>query len=208
MRMNPLICRLPALRYLHFWLKTSLRVVLSPLSVQRLLQLGVTPVVTSDPPAPPPTRDQHCNTLPARPDSLILGAPINHKEVERQEEEFDQEEVGEEATESTDTERSVEGSSGTDSRKQSYGELEGTYSSELAKEEPAAVSLEFGVARMTCWDQAGGDCGISRDGSNWVRGLIESVCVAREKVVLYLITRWLGNGPKWSIGSEWSCMCV
>ncbi|XP_010776679.1 myotubularin-related protein 6-like [Notothenia coriiceps] len=116
----------------------------------RLLQLGVTPVVTSDPPAPPPTRDQHCNTLPARPDSLILGAPINHKEVERQEEEFDQEEVGEEATESTDTERSVEGSSGTDSRKQSYGELDGTYSSELAKEEPAAVSLEFGVARMTC----------------------------------------------------------
>ncbi|KAF3836036.1 hypothetical protein F7725_028594 [Dissostichus mawsoni] len=116
----------------------------------RILQLGVTPVVTSDPTAPPPTRDQHCNTLTARPDSLILGAPINHKEVERQEEEFDQEEVGEEATESTDTERSVEGSSGTDSRKQSYGELDGTYSSELAKEEPAAVSLEFGVARMTC----------------------------------------------------------
>uniref|UniRef100_A0A8D3CD08 Myotubularin phosphatase domain-containing protein n=1 Tax=Scophthalmus maximus TaxID=52904 RepID=A0A8D3CD08_SCOMX len=59
-------------------------------------------------------------------------------------------EVGEEATESTDTERTVEGSSGSESRKQSYGELEGTYNSELAKEEPAVVSLEFGVARMTC----------------------------------------------------------
>uniref|UniRef100_A0A672IM37 Myotubularin phosphatase domain-containing protein n=1 Tax=Salarias fasciatus TaxID=181472 RepID=A0A672IM37_SALFA len=50
----------------------------------------------------------------------------------------------------TDTERTVEGSSGTESRKQSYGELEGTYNNELAKEEPAVVSLEFGVARMTC----------------------------------------------------------
>ncbi|KAK1885118.1 Myotubularin-related protein 6 [Dissostichus eleginoides] len=45
----------------------------------RLLQLGVTPVVTSDPTAPPPTRDQHCNTLPARPDSLILGLPSTTK---------------------------------------------------------------------------------------------------------------------------------
>lgn len=121
----------------------------------------MTPVATSDPPAAPPTRDQRSNTLPPRPDSLILGAPINHKEVQRREEEDEQqdeqqEEVGEEATESTDTERTVEGSSGTESRKQSYGELEGTYSSELAKEEPAVVSLEFGVARMTCWDQTGG----------------------------------------------------
>ncbi|XP_073344841.1 myotubularin-related protein 6 [Pagrus major] len=118
----------------------------------RLQQLGVTPVTTSDPPAPPPTRDQRSNssTLPPRPDSLILGAPINPKEVQRQQEEDEQEEVGEEATESTDTERTVEGSSGTESRKQSYGELEGTYNSELAKEEPAVVSLEFGVARMTC----------------------------------------------------------
>uniref|UniRef100_A0A8C3AMH9 Myotubularin related protein 6 n=1 Tax=Cyclopterus lumpus TaxID=8103 RepID=A0A8C3AMH9_CYCLU len=101
------------------------------------------------------------NTLPPRPDSLILGAPINHKEVQRREEEDEQEveeeeeeeeeeEVGEEATESTDTERKVEGSSGSESRKQSYGELEGTHNSELAKEEPAVVSLEFGVARMTC----------------------------------------------------------
>ncbi|XP_035855710.1 myotubularin-related protein 6 isoform X2 [Sander lucioperca] len=122
---------------------------------KRLHQLGVIPIVTSDPPAPPPTRDQrsNSNTLPPRPNSLILGAPINHKEVQRQEEDDDddeQEEVGEEATESTDTERTVEGSSGTESRKQSYGELEGTYNSESAKEEPAVVSLEFGVARMTC----------------------------------------------------------
>uniref|UniRef100_A0A7N6ARA0 Myotubularin phosphatase domain-containing protein n=1 Tax=Anabas testudineus TaxID=64144 RepID=A0A7N6ARA0_ANATE len=99
----------------------------------RLQQLGVTPVVTSLNPAPPPARDQHSNsgTLPPRPDSLILGAPINNKE-------------------SADTERMVEGSSGTESRKQSYGELEGTCNNKLAKEEPAVVSLEFGVARMTC----------------------------------------------------------
>ncbi|KAL6097987.1 mtmr6 [Pungitius sinensis] len=124
----------------------------------RLHQLGVTPVVTSDP--VPPTRDQRSNskTLPPRPDSLILGAAINHKEVQRQtdeeqqqqQQEDEEDEVGEEAVEITDTERTVEGSSGTESRKQSYGELEGTYNSELAKEEPAVVSLEFGVARMTC----------------------------------------------------------
>ena len=121
-------------------------------SVQRLQQLGVTPVVRSEPPVPPPTRDQRCNanTLPPRPDSLILGVTISHKEVQRQVEEAEQEEMGEEAMESTDTERTVEGSSGTESRKQSYGELEGTYNGELAKEEPAVVSLEFGVARMTC----------------------------------------------------------
>uniref|UniRef100_A0A087XV59 Myotubularin related protein 6 n=1 Tax=Poecilia formosa TaxID=48698 RepID=A0A087XV59_POEFO len=116
----------------------------------RLKQLGVTPVATSDPPAPPPTRDQRTNPLPPRPDSLILGAPINHKEVQRREEDDEQDEVGEEAMESTDTERTVEGSSGSESRKQSYGELEGTCNGELAKEEPAVVSLELGVARMTC----------------------------------------------------------
>lgn len=109
----------------------------------------MTPIVTSDPPAPPPTRDQHSNSsiLPPRPDSLILGAPVNHKEAQQEDEE---EEVGEEATESTDMERTVEGSSGSESRKQSYGELEGTYNGEGPKEEPAVVSLEFGVARMTC----------------------------------------------------------
>lgn len=110
----------------------------------------MTPVVTSDLPVPPPARNQHLNssTLPPRPNTLILGAPVNQKEVQRQEEE--EEEVAEEATESIDMERTVEGSSGTESRKQSYGELEGTFNGELAKEEPAVVSLEFGVARMTC----------------------------------------------------------
>ncbi|CAM9123293.1 unnamed protein product [Lampetra planeri] len=117
----------------------------------KLHQLGVTPLASADPSPPPPTRDQHSHSksLPPRPSSLILGAPINHKEVRRLEED-EEEEIGEEATEVTDTERTVEGSSGTESCKQSYEELEGTYNSELAKEEPAVVSLEFGVARMTC----------------------------------------------------------
>ncbi|XP_053715189.1 myotubularin-related protein 6 [Synchiropus splendidus] len=117
----------------------------------RLHELGVNPLATEDSPAPPPTRDQLSSTFPPRPDSLILGAPINHKEVLQQDEDEEEAgEVGDEATESTDTERTVEGSSGTESRKQSYGELEEAYSSDLAKEEPAVVSLEFGVARMTC----------------------------------------------------------
>lgn len=122
------------------------------LCIQRLQQLGVAPMVTSDTPAPPPTRDQRSNPLPPRPDSLILGAPVNHKEAERkqEEEEDEQGEVGQEALESTDSERTVEGSSGTESRKQSYGELEGKHNEERAKEEPSVVSLEFGVARMTC----------------------------------------------------------
>uniref|UniRef100_A0A8C7KN70 Myotubularin related protein 6 n=1 Tax=Oncorhynchus kisutch TaxID=8019 RepID=A0A8C7KN70_ONCKI len=46
----------------------------------------------------------------------------------------------------SDTERTVEGSSGTE-RKESYSDLQETYG---AKAEPAVVSLEFGVARMTC----------------------------------------------------------
>ncbi|KAG7525105.1 myotubularin-related protein 6 [Solea senegalensis] len=116
----------------------------------RLQQLGVTPITASEPTALPPGRDQQSNILPPRPDSLILGAHINHKEVQQQVEDDEQEEVGEEAMESTNIERTVEGSSGTDSRKLSYGELEGSFNSELAKEEPAVVSLEFGVARMTC----------------------------------------------------------
>uniref|UniRef100_G3NCV0 Myotubularin phosphatase domain-containing protein n=1 Tax=Gasterosteus aculeatus aculeatus TaxID=481459 RepID=G3NCV0_GASAC len=119
-------------------------------STLQALQDLSTPPSTAAPP--------RSNTLPPRPDSLILGAAINDKEVQRQanerqqqlQEEEEEEEVGQEAVESTDTERTVEGSSGTESRKQSYGELEGTYNSELAKEEPAVVSLEFGVARMTC----------------------------------------------------------
>lgn len=110
----------------------------------------MTPVVTSDPPLPPPSRNQHFSSsnLPPRPNSLILGAPVNQKEEQRRDDV--EEEVGEEATERTDMERTVEGSSGGESRKQSYGELEGTFNGELAKEEPAVVSLEFGVARMTC----------------------------------------------------------
>lgn len=121
---------------------------------QRLQQLGVTPAVTSDP--PPPTREQRAksNPLPPRPDSLILGAPIGRKDARRRDDEDDgaQDEVGEEATECCDTERTVEGSSATESRKQSYAELEfnGGGGEQLAKEEPAVVSLEFGVARMTC----------------------------------------------------------
>ncbi|CAB1340913.1 unnamed protein product [Coregonus sp. 'balchen'] len=105
----------------------------------RLQKHGISPP-TPDPQAPP--RDQR--TLPTRPHSLILGAPLSRKEVQRQQEE---EEVGEEVTECcSDTERTVEGSSGTE-RKESYGDLQGTYG---AKAEPAVVSLEFGVARMTC----------------------------------------------------------
>ena len=124
------------------------------LALQQLHQFAVTPIAPSEPPVPPQCRDQRTNssTLPPRPDSLILGLPINHKEVRQQEEDngVGPEEAVEEATEITDMERTVEGSSGTESRKQSYGELEGTFNGELAKEEPAVVSLEFGVARMTC----------------------------------------------------------
>ena len=172
----------------------------SSVSLQRLQQLGVTPVATSEPPVTPPTRDQHSNTLPPRPDSLILGAPINHKEVQRraEEDEQEEEEVGEEATESTNTERTVEGSSGNGSRKHSYGELEGTFNSELSKEEPAIVSLEFGVARMTCWERTGGggSCGILRD-----RRDLAKVCACQgEAVALYVIMCWLRRGPEWA---EW-----
>lgn len=165
--------------------------------VQRLQQLGVTPVATSEPSATPPTRDQRSNpnTLPPRPDSLILGAPINHKEVQRQEEEDGQEEVGEEAMESTDTERTVEGSSGTESRKQSYGELEGTYNSELAKEEPAVVSLEFGVARMTCWDLTG--VLWDTEGQVTEREAVVKVCACRGKAVsLYVVMCRLRSVPE------------
>ncbi|XP_055784238.1 myotubularin-related protein 6-like [Salvelinus fontinalis] len=104
----------------------------------RLQKHGISPP-TLDPQAPP--KDQH--TLPnhTRPHSLILGAPLSRKEAQHQEE------VGEEAKECcSDTERTVEGSSGSE-RKESYGDLQGTYG---AKVEPTVVSLEFGVARMTC----------------------------------------------------------
>ncbi|XP_029552824.1 myotubularin-related protein 6 isoform X1 [Salmo trutta] len=104
----------------------------------RLQKHGISPP-TPDPQASP--RDQRI--LPTRPHSLILGAPLSRKEAQRQQEE----EVGEEVTECCrDTERTVEGSSGTE-RMESYSDLQGTYG---AKAEPAVVSLEFGVARMTC----------------------------------------------------------
>lgn len=107
----------------------------------RLQKHGISPP-TPDPQASP--RDQRI--LPTRPHSLILEAPLSRKEAQRQQEE-EEEEVGEEVTECcSDTERTVEGSSGTE-RKESYSDLQGTYG---AKAEPAVVSLEFGVARMTC----------------------------------------------------------
>lgn len=154
----------------------------------------MTPVSTCDLPAPPPTRDQRSNPLPPRPDSLILGAPINQKEAQRREEE--QDEVGEEATESADTERTVEGSSGSESRKPSYGELEGTYRSELAKEEPAAVSLEFGVARMSCWNQTKGI--VSERRVTWFNKGTYWKCVVVKSVILFMFVCQLRKGPRMS----------
>ncbi|KAL7835392.1 hypothetical protein SRHO_G00277390 [Serrasalmus rhombeus] len=85
-------------------------------------------------------------TLPPRPQSLILGAPLSRKEAQQEGEE--EEVYGEEAQEDTPVgsgeERTVEGSSATEN---GYGEIQGSFGS---KSEPAIVSLEFGVARMTC----------------------------------------------------------
>ncbi|KAL6462722.1 hypothetical protein MHYP_G00291440 [Metynnis hypsauchen] len=85
-------------------------------------------------------------TLPPRPQSLILGAPLSRKEAQQEDEE--EEVYGEEAQEDTPVgsggERTVEGSSATEN---GYGEIQGSFGS---KSEPAIVSLEFGVARMTC----------------------------------------------------------
>uniref|UniRef100_A0A673NI67 Myotubularin-related protein 6-like n=1 Tax=Sinocyclocheilus rhinocerous TaxID=307959 RepID=A0A673NI67_9TELE len=85
-------------------------------------------------------------SLPPRPQSLILGAPLlSRKEVQQEEdEEVFGEEAREDAPASTDGERTVEGSSATEN---GYGELTGSFGS---KNEPAVVTLEFGVARMTC----------------------------------------------------------
>uniref|UniRef100_A0A672PXW0 Myotubularin-related protein 6-like n=1 Tax=Sinocyclocheilus grahami TaxID=75366 RepID=A0A672PXW0_SINGR len=90
-----------------------------------------------------PPRDR---SLPPRPQSLILGAPLlSRKEVQQEEdEEVFGEEAREDAPASTDGERTVEGSSATEN---GYGELTGSFGS---KNEPAVVTLEFGVARMTC----------------------------------------------------------
>ncbi|KAL2085867.1 hypothetical protein ACEWY4_019187 [Coilia grayii] len=94
-------------------------------------------------------------TLPARPRSLILGTPLSRKEAQQQQEDDEPVVEAEEAQEEEDevdsglsrscSERTVEGSSGTEN---GYPELEEPFSS--AKAEPAVVSLEFGVARMTC----------------------------------------------------------
>uniref|UniRef100_A0A8C1I1M1 Myotubularin related protein 6 n=1 Tax=Cyprinus carpio carpio TaxID=630221 RepID=A0A8C1I1M1_CYPCA len=83
---------------------------------------------------------------PPRPQSLILGAPLlSRKEVQQEEdEEVFGEEAREDAPASTGRERTVEGSSATEN---GYGELKGSFDS---KNEPAVVTLEFGVARMTC----------------------------------------------------------
>ncbi|KAJ8279308.1 hypothetical protein COCON_G00063740 [Conger conger] len=74
---------------------------------------------------------------PARPQSLILGAPFSCKEAEQEEGQREEPGCG-------DGRRTVEGSSATDN---GYSELQGSFG---AKPEPAVVSLEFGVARMTC----------------------------------------------------------
>uniref|UniRef100_A0A8C1FJ22 Myotubularin related protein 6 n=2 Tax=Cyprinus carpio TaxID=7962 RepID=A0A8C1FJ22_CYPCA len=78
--------------------------------------------------------------------SIHHNAPLlSRKEVQQEE---DEEVFGEEAMEDapaiTGGERTVEGSSATEN---GYGELMGSFGS---KNEPGAVTLEFGVARMTC----------------------------------------------------------
>lgn len=84
-------------------------------------------------------------SLPPRPQSLILGAPVlSRKEAQRDEDEEDAEEAREDVPISTGGERTVEGSSATEN---GYMELPGSFGS---KSEPAVVTLEFGVARMTC----------------------------------------------------------
>lgn len=107
---------------------------------QKLQKLGV-----STSPLKPQTPPRE-HSLPPRPQSLILGAPVlSRKEVQREE---DEEVFGVEAREdvpiSTGGERTVEGSSATEN---GYMELPGSFGS---KSEPAVVTLEFGVARMTC----------------------------------------------------------
>ncbi|KAG7260910.1 hypothetical protein CRUP_031906 [Coryphaenoides rupestris] len=152
------------LKTIHTLKETSQQTAQTLQALQnQLLQLGVTPAQQQQQQQqqqrPLTNSNSNPNLLPPRPSSLILEAlPISRKEAQQEEEEEEEEEVGEEATENTDTERTVEGSSGTDSRKQSYGELDGTYAvdgdedadGEMMKAEPAVVSLEFGMARMTC----------------------------------------------------------
>uniref|UniRef100_W5M8U4 Myotubularin related protein 6 n=1 Tax=Lepisosteus oculatus TaxID=7918 RepID=W5M8U4_LEPOC len=72
---------------------------------------------------------------PPRPQSLILGAPLSCKEEQQLREEG--------GLRGRDSVRTVEGSSATD---RGYGELRDAF----AKPEPTLVSLELGVAKMTC----------------------------------------------------------
>lgn len=96
-----------------------------------------------------PLIHQKERSVPPRPRSLILGAPVSRKEAQQDD---DEEEIyGVEALEeeedvapSSSGERTVEGSSASEN---GYSELQGSFGS---KTEPAVVSLEFGVARMTC----------------------------------------------------------
>lgn len=85
-------------------------------------------------------------SLPPRPRSLILGAPLlGRKDVQQDEdEEMFAEEAREDPPALTGGERTVEGSSATEN---AYTELPGSFGS---RNEPAMVTLEFGVARMTC----------------------------------------------------------
>lgn len=107
---------------------------------QKLQKFGVSTSPLK--PKTPPTE----RSLPPRPQSLILGAPLlSRKEVQQEE---DEEVFGEEALEdppaSTGGERTVEGSSATEN---GYGDLTGSFG---PKNEPTVVTLEFGVAKMTC----------------------------------------------------------
>lgn len=98
-----------------------------------------------------PLNHQKERSIPPRPRSLILGAPVSRKEARQDEDEEEEEVYGVEALEEEDDvppgssgERTVEGSSASE---KGYTELQGSFGS---KSEPAVVSLEFGVARMTC----------------------------------------------------------
>lgn len=97
-----------------------------------------------------PLNHQKERSIPPRPRSLILGAPVSRKEAQ-QDEDGEEEVYGIEALEEEDDvppsssgERTVEGSSASEN---GYTELQGSFGS---KSDPAVVSLEFGVARMTC----------------------------------------------------------
>ncbi|KAI5620020.1 myotubularin-related protein 6 [Silurus asotus] len=88
--------------------------------------------------------------VPLRPQSLILSTSRKEAQQDKDDKEDEEEIYGEEALEEEDVvppgssgERTVEGSSESEN---GYMELPGSFGS---KSEPAVVSLEFGVARMT-----------------------------------------------------------